>query len=105
MGWAALAAIVAGAAMVAYGAAFRSTPVLVEHKIEVPASPFGEQGIFGQFPPGGPAGPAAPTVELLTIDVSEPGVVFDVTVGGLERLASGEIKRTYSGAPPAACPT
>ena len=37
---------------------------------------------------------------------SEPTLIKEVTVGGLERDASGEIKKTYTGEQaPAACPT
>jgi hypothetical protein len=37
---------------------------------------------------------------------SEPALIKEVTVGGLERDASGEIKKTYTGnQAPAACPT
>lgn len=36
---------------------------------------------------------------------SESIIVSDVTIGGLELLASGLIRRTYSGAPPLLCPT
>ncbi len=37
---------------------------------------------------------------------SEPALIKEVTIGGLQRDASGEIKKTYSGQQaPAACPT
>jgi hypothetical protein len=32
-------------------------------------------------------------------------VVRDVTFGGVARLENGQLKRTYSGTPPALCPT
>jgi hypothetical protein len=32
-------------------------------------------------------------------------IVRDVTVGGVVRLANGQLKRTYSGKPPALCPS
>lgn len=36
----------------------------------------------------------------------EPNLIKEVTVGGLERDTSGEIKKTYTGEQaPAACPT
>lgn len=36
----------------------------------------------------------------------EPNLIKEVTVGGLERDSSGEIKKTYTGEQaPAACPT
>jgi hypothetical protein len=37
--------------------------------------------------------------------LTEPQIVRDVTFGGLVRLDSGTIRRTYSGKPPQACPT
>ena len=36
---------------------------------------------------------------------SEPRLVLEVSRGGVARTESGEIKRTYSGKPPSACPT
>jgi len=37
---------------------------------------------------------------------SEPALIKEVTIGGLERDSSGEIKKTYTGdQAPAACPT
>jgi hypothetical protein len=43
--------------------------------------------------------------EWLSLDLREPAIIRDATVGGLVRLDSGAIKRTYSGKPPSACPT
>ncbi len=41
-----------------------------------------------------------------TVAQSEGALIKDVTVGGLERDDSGEIKKTYTGEQaPAACPT
>jgi hypothetical protein len=68
------------------------------------------------FPPGMPFGRPASvkrTVTEITWDtlvISEPDATRDVTVGGLERIVSGdnagELKRTYSGGKgPALCPT
>ena len=42
-------------------------------------------------------------VEL--VEDSEPAIVRDVTVGGIMLLPNGHLKRTYSGKPPALCPT
>ena len=36
---------------------------------------------------------------------AETSLIKEVTVGGLKRDASGEIKKTYSGKAPKACPT
>ena len=41
---------------------------------------------------------------VVTLD-SEQSIVRDVTVGGVERLPNGHLKRTYSGKPPTLCPT
>ena len=39
------------------------------------------------------------------LKLSEPQITREVTIGGLIRLSSGTIKRTYSGEPPSFCPT
>jgi len=44
-------------------------------------------------------------VNLQSLRLSESQVVRDVTVGGLERLSTGVLKRTYTGQPDALCPT
>jgi hypothetical protein len=41
---------------------------------------------------------------VVTLD-SEWAIVRDVTVGGVMLLPNGHLKRTYSGKPPALCPT
>ncbi len=78
--------------------------------------PFGPQGFgdpsFGSPPFGpGPFG-ASPIKEVVTRsiqtakDLPEPALIRDVTVGGVVRLASGQLKRTYSGDQgPSLCPT
>ena len=35
----------------------------------------------------------------------EHQAVFEITIGGLALLETGELQRTYSGAPPSLCPT
>jgi hypothetical protein len=35
----------------------------------------------------------------------EPALIKEVSIGGLERKADGTLHKTYSGKPPAACPT
>ena len=37
--------------------------------------------------------------------VREPNLIREVAIGGLERDASGEIKKTYTGQAPDDCPT
>jgi len=79
-----------------------------------PAEP-GEDSSQNPFAPPGPPGlPFAPPglrFETVIKEYLEPrtepewAIVRDVTVGGVVRLANGELKRTYSGKPPALCPT
>lgn len=40
-----------------------------------------------------------------TIQLSEPEIISDTTVGGVSRVGSGQIKRTYTGKAPSTCPT
>jgi hypothetical protein len=57
--------------------------------------------------------PSAPSIkyEKITedyVDVhyeAESAIVRDVTIGGVMLLANGHLKRTYTGKPPALCPT
>ena len=46
-------------------------------------------------------------VERYTVAVADPEwrLVREATFGGITRLENGELKRTYSGKPPALCPT
>jgi hypothetical protein len=116
------ALVIGGLASLIYGAIFRSMPVLEEREtqttIEVPAD-------FLPLPPSGAAGPdwspfpggspfAAPKmtkktvtrIDEVTINVSEPALMSDVSVGGVAMLKTGELKRTYSGDKgPALCPS
>ena len=36
---------------------------------------------------------------------SEPALLKEVSIGGVTRDASGELRQTYTGRPPQACPT
>jgi hypothetical protein len=108
--------LIGGLASLIYGAIFHAVPLLEEHEtettIEVPAEfappPEGEA-----LPPGGaPFGEplvfvkkTVKRVELITTMESEPTVTRDASVGGIEVLDSGELKRTYSGKGPALCPS
>ena len=64
-------------------------------------------------PAGSSAGPLPPglvskkVTERVVLDESKPEwvLVRDVTFGGVARLDNGQLKRTYSGKPPALCPT
>jgi len=75
--------IAAGAALVLYGVARHNRTVLLK-QAEPPAAAEGAR----------------------TIDESEPGLIREVTVGGLRRNPAGELERTYGeGEEPALCPT
>ncbi len=111
--------IAGGLASLIYGAMFHSAPVVQTRETETtidvplpvpPPRPFGEAS---PFPGGGPMGPAPAFIkktvkrsEDVTLQESEPSLIQEITFGGVTRLASGEIKRTYSGDKgPALCPT
>ncbi len=54
------------------------------------------------------SGPMSRTIferELVSREEPEQVLVREVTFGGLTRLADGQLRRTYSGASPALCPT
>jgi hypothetical protein len=119
------ALLIAGLVALVEGVWYHPIPVLIEKEttktIDVPLpdgpdmnGPF--PGGRSAFPPGMPfGGPAVVKrtvvqVDLVSLVISEPEVTHDVTIGGLERLTSGEhageLKRTYSGGKgPAVCPT
>jgi hypothetical protein len=48
-----------------------------------------------------------PKDELATTSsiTAETAMIREVTIGGLERDASGQLRKTYSGEAPKACPT
>lgn len=113
--------ILLGLGQLIYGVGFHVQPVLTEQEAEAPPPrpfapvppPFqssddaledsGEVIYYGE-PPLPPAPPLEP--EIVTIQETEPHLIKDVTVGGVIRLASGELKRTYRGdAQPLLCPT
>jgi hypothetical protein len=90
-----------------YGAIFH--PITVEEEKEreisimVPALPGPEES-----PPELPPGMKMEKVtEKYVESIEEPewAIVREVTFGGVVRLANGELKRTYSGKPPALCPS
>ena len=109
--------LIGGLASLIYGAIFHSVEVLedqeTEATIEVPAEfapgPPGREA----FPPGGaPFGELLPLVKKTVKQVetvaameSEPLVMRDASVGGIELLESGELKRTARGEGPALCPS
>jgi len=107
-----------------YGARFHFVPVSHQEEIEVsiaPPTPFATPPIPGQPPFGEPGGgpvfvdpfqgalpPFLQTINkkvIVTEDESEPTLVREVTFGGVARLSSGILMRTYTGQPPSLCPT
>ena len=44
-------------------------------------------------------------IVLVSEEEPESRAVFEITIGGLALLETGELQRTYSGAPPSLCPT
>jgi len=113
--------LMAGAACLTYGIAFHTVPVLPKQDTPGPEAPeippeilpedeveFTADELFGTpsadappFVSGIPDGPEP------AADVAERQVVREVTIGGLERLPSGQLARTYAPGepPPSFCPT
>ncbi len=115
-----VALVIAGLAALVEGIWYHPIPVLVEKEttktIDVPLPLPPGPALGGSLLPGMPlGGPSVikrtvTEIDLVSLIISEPEATRDVTVGGLERLASGEnagqLKRTYSGSKgPALCPT
>ncbi len=48
--------------------------------------------------------PSLPSITMASV-TTEPALIREVTIGGLVREASGQLKKTYSGQAPKACPT
>ncbi len=118
-----------GVASLVWGANHHVLEVFEEQEIEISIAPPPElmdpMGLPGDpnggFPgdPGldGPAGMppfmAGPPPELQKVkqvvmiskEVPESQAIFEITIGGLALLETGELKRTYTGAPPSLCPT
>jgi len=112
-----------------YGTRFHFVPVSHQEEIEVsiaPPTPFAPPPIPGQppfgQPPFGQPGEGPPFVGpfqgalppflqtikakvVVTENESEPTLVREVTFGGVARLSSGSLMRTYTGQPPSLCPT
>jgi hypothetical protein len=91
-----------GTACVIHGAARHEREVLVDQKVEPPPG-FGVPGPDAPF--WAPRPPPVATTRTIGIGQSEPQIVRDITVGGLVRLETGELKRTYTGKAPSLCPS
>lgn len=127
-----LALVLAGAALVAYGARSHRQEVVGQEEIKAPSIPqadqaaedSGDPSVPPPGMPGVPPGPAlpwlagptpppmqadgpegdGPRIQEFLIEESEPQLIKEVTVGGLV-LAVGRLKRTYVGDTPSLCPT
>ena len=120
--------LAAGVGSLLYGSLFHRVTVDVEKQREISIAvptfpgpgemPFQPQGFAapgGMPPSGGPMQDFSmpPGLKMETViekyseaqEESEWTVVWEVTIGGVTRLANGQLKRTYSGKPPALCPT
>lgn len=113
--------LLAGAACLSYGVAFHSVPVLPKpdtSEEEVPETPpeilpEDEVGFTADELFGPPSEDAPPLLIDLSdgpepgVEMSEREVLHEVTIGGLERLPSGRLMRTYvlGETPPSFCPT
>jgi len=101
---------------------YHTAPVSEEQEIEISIGPPPMPGFpggppfeepFGDPSMGGPPGMMAPPpfmekikeTIIVTEDESELTLNREVTFGGVTLLASGDIMRTYTGAPPSLCPT
>ncbi len=127
--------LAAGIASVVYGVGYHVAAVTEEKEVEfsVPAPPdfaatgfpapdFPAPGFAppGFAPPGMPpfGDPSMPGVSgmppvmtkvkqkvIVTKEVPELALIREVTFGGVALLDDGELRQTYSGAPPSLCPT
>jgi len=102
---AAIVLVLAGAAAVVGAATWHAIPVLVPPAKTAESSSGSETPGPAVEPPSpvtpGDDGAKGPVVLI----ESEPALVREVTVGGVARLPSGDIQRTYSGQAPSQCPT
>lgn len=98
-------AVLIGVGSLILGFGFHSRTVSYDEQVEIPAPPVPIDPYTGR-PIGPPIEPQIIT-ETREVNEPEPRLVLEVTRGGVVRLASGEIKRTYFGAeqPPSLCPT
>jgi hypothetical protein len=126
--------LVAGAAALMKGVLSHPIPVLIESEtqktVEVPNPALPVMPPDGPVPPDGPPSPdgqppmppempfgmpatikkTITVPEVVSIMISEPQLIRDVSIGGVRRETTGEyagqLKRTYSGeAGPALCPS
>lgn len=110
--------LIGAIAALVYGAAMRRVPVTEEQEVEktiVIPSPFAAPGFDDPFNPGADGESDNPFASeftkkvtqkiIVTHEEPETRLVREVTFGGVVRLASGELRRTYTGDPPSLCPS
>jgi hypothetical protein len=116
--------VAAGIAAVVYGARFHQAPVIEEQereftiKIPLPGGAFlppadspmpdpVAQAGGDQDSQGGEEFITRKIKKMVAVsgDNGEPRLIRDLSVGGIVRLDSGELKRTYSGEAPSLCPS
>jgi hypothetical protein len=105
--------IIAGIAALVYGMTFHKVPVLEEHESEetimVPEAFSARPPSFpGMDPMNGPPILVKKTVKkksLDPIDLLEPALTRDATIGGIVLNETKHLQRTYTGKPPSLCPT
>ncbi len=104
-----------GIASLVWGVKHHILEIYEEQEIEIsiapppgmmqPMGPPGREGM----PPlmAGPPPELQTVTQLMLISKKEPEsrAVFEITIGGLALLETGELQRTYSGVPPSLCPT
>jgi len=103
--------ILAALVLLMYGASFHSIPVIEEREVatappppELPPPADSFWPFLIEEPPQ--TSVPAPETERVIHSETEPAVIREVTIGGVARQDSGEIKRTYSGETvPSLCPT
>jgi hypothetical protein len=104
-----------GIASLGWGAKHHLLEIYEEQEIKVsialPAEmmqPMGPPG-RGGMPPfmAGPPPELQTVTQTVLVSQEEPEsqTVFEITIGGLALLETGELQRTYSGTPPSLCPT
>ena len=115
----ALGGVAAGVAFIGYGYAFHTATVLVEG--EAPAAEPPPPDAQPPAPPEEPPPPSwmaapqpprpveppppPPPPAKQPVELGEWDLVRDATVGGIKRMADGQLARTYVGGPGKACPT
>ena len=107
-----------GIACLFYGFGTHAAAVTEEQQIEVslapplppgmpgmPGDPFGGPGAGAPFAAPPPFLSKVTQTVVVSADESEAKLIREVSIGGVTLLASGLLRRTYSGEPPSLCPT